>query len=283
MCKLRALCNKVTSCYSNCYGATSRERYHDYSTQVMTTNIKRLWTILHAKLLQPPFKTSSLKNFQGGKRASKSHPHQTGSRTSPATKSFASGGVLLFDVDSCATSSKGTPGVIPAEKSLRCTGYFPRQTTTSLAQEAWRRELHTSSRRKNTTGRERQKSDPKNEPNDQKSNLSSQSNDNKSHTDEYQPPQTTSQKYLHLPHLPKIPHRPTKEELLAAATGFWSRLKVRFKWFSIRSVRPWNIDDWSAFVSWFVLGNIVWILVGTTTFFSLIIFSINTVVAQGIF
>merc|ERR1711939_928179 len=44
--------------------------------------------------------------------------------------------------------------------------------------------------------------------------------------------------------------------------------------------RPWNIDDWSAFVSWFVLGNIVWVLVGTTTFFSLVIFSINTVVAQ---
>jgi distribution and morphology protein 31 len=88
--------------------------------------------------------------------------------------------------------------------------------------------------------------------------------------------------YLHLPHMPKMPHRPTKEELLAAATGFWSRLKVRFKWFSIRSVRPWNIDDWSAFVSWFVLGNIAWIFIGTTTFFSLVIFSINTVVAQGL-
>ncbi|KAH8676780.1 mitochondrial distribution and morphology protein family 31/32, partial [Tricladium varicosporioides] len=75
-------------------------------------------------------------------------------------------------------------------------------------------------------------------------------------------------------------HRPTKEELLAAATGFWSRLKVRFKWFSIRSSRPWNVDDWSAFVSWFVLGNIAWIFIGTTTFFSLVIFSINTVFAQ---
>jgi distribution and morphology protein 31 len=78
-----------------------------------------------------------------------------------------------------------------------------------------------------------------------------------------------------------MPHRPTREELLAAATGFWSRLKVRFKWFSIRSTRPWNIDDWSAFASWFVLGNIVWVFVGTTTFFSLVIFSINTVFAQG--
>jgi mitochondrial distribution and morphology protein 31 len=90
-----------------------------------------------------------------------------------------------------------------------------------------------------------------------------------------------SYSYFHLPHLPKMPHRPTKEEFLAAATGFWSRLRVRFKWFSIRSMRPWNIDDWSAFVSWFIMGHIVWVLIGTTTFFSLLIFTINTVVAQG--
>ncbi|KAK3318026.1 mitochondrial distribution and morphology proteins-domain-containing protein [Apodospora peruviana] len=84
-------------------------------------------------------------------------------------------------------------------------------------------------------------------------------------------------KYLHLP---KMPHRPTKEELLAAASGFWERLKVRFKWFSIRSMRPWNADEWGAFVSWFLFGHLVWILVGTTTFFSLIILFINTVFAQ---
>lgn len=85
-------------------------------------------------------------------------------------------------------------------------------------------------------------------------------------------------KYLHLP---QLPHRPTKEELLAAATGFWSRMKVRFKWMSIRDMRPWNADEWGAFVSWFMLGHLVWILVGTTTFFSLVILSINTVFAQG--
>lgn len=78
-----------------------------------------------------------------------------------------------------------------------------------------------------------------------------------------------------------MPHRPTKEELLAAANGFWERVRVRFKWMSIRSMRPWNADEWGAFVSWFMLGHLVWILVGTTTFFSLIIFSINTVFAQG--
>jgi distribution and morphology protein 31 len=81
-------------------------------------------------------------------------------------------------------------------------------------------------------------------------------------------------------HLPKIPHRPTKEELLAAATGFWQRLRVRFKWFSIRSMRPWNADEWGAFVSWLIFGHLVWILIGTTTFFSLIILFINTVFAQ---
>ncbi|KAJ3519468.1 hypothetical protein NM208_g14117 [Fusarium decemcellulare] len=81
-------------------------------------------------------------------------------------------------------------------------------------------------------------------------------------------------------HLPKMPHRPTKEELLDAANGFWDRLKVRLKWVSIRSMRPWNIDEWGAFVSWFLFGHLVWILLGTTTFFSLIILSINTVFAQ---
>ena len=84
-----------------------------------------------------------------------------------------------------------------------------------------------------------------------------------------------------LPDLSPRFHRPSKEELLAAATGFWSRLRVRFKWFSIRSLRPFNIDDISAFVTWTLAGHLIWIVVGTTTFFSLIIFAVNTVFAQG--
>ena len=80
-------------------------------------------------------------------------------------------------------------------------------------------------------------------------------------------------------HMPQF-HRPTKEELLAAATGFWSRLRVRFKWFSIRSVRPYNMDEIGGFITWILLGHVVWIIVGTTTFFSLAILAINTVFAQ---
>ena len=55
---------------------------------------------------------------------------------------------------------------------------------------------------------------------------------------------------------------------------------MRFKWFSIRSVRPFNADDLSAFFSWFLLGHVLWIILGTTTFFSLAIFAVNTVFAQ---
>lgn len=61
-----------------------------------------------------------------------------------------------------------------------------------------------------------------------------------------------------LPHLPTPHnplHRPTKEELLAAATSVWQRLRIRFKWFSIRGWRRFNADDLSAFLSWFLVGN----------------------------
>lgn len=83
-----------------------------------------------------------------------------------------------------------------------------------------------------------------------------------------------------LPHMPHI-QRPTKEELLAAANGFWSRLKIRFKWFSIRSARPFNADEIGAFFSWVLFGHVLWIFLGTTTFFSLAILAVNTVFAQG--
>ena len=82
-----------------------------------------------------------------------------------------------------------------------------------------------------------------------------------------------------LPHIPHL-HRPTKDDLLATASGFWARLKVRFKWFSIRSARPFNADDISAFFSWILLGHVIWIIVGTTTFVSLGILAVNTVFAQ---
>lgn len=83
-----------------------------------------------------------------------------------------------------------------------------------------------------------------------------------------------------LPH--SLPHlyRPTKAELLEAASGFWSRMKVRFKWFTIRSTRPFNADEIYALFSWILAAHILWLVIGTTTFLSLAILMINTVFAQ---
>ncbi|KAK7205764.1 mitochondrion biogenesis protein [Myxozyma melibiosi] len=81
----------------------------------------------------------------------------------------------------------------------------------------------------------------------------------------------------------RLPHRPTKEELLKAASGAFERFKIRFKWVLLRQVRPFNMDDMSAFFSWLILGNVIWVLLGTTTFFSLFILTGNTVFAQETF
>lgn len=64
---------------------------------------------------------------------------------------------------------------------------------------------------------------------------------------------------LSLPH----PHRPTREDFLNVATSFWQRLRIRFKWFTVRGFRKFNADDISAFITWFVMSQTLWILVGT--------------------
>lgn len=45
-------------------------------------------------------------------------------------------------------------------------------------------------------------------------------------------------------------------------------------------MRPFNADEIGAFFSWFLLGHVLWIILGTTTFVSLAIFAVNTVFAQ---
>ncbi|KIY62487.1 mitochondrial distribution and morphology protein family 31/32 [Cylindrobasidium torrendii FP15055 ss-10] len=69
-----------------------------------------------------------------------------------------------------------------------------------------------------------------------------------------------------------LPHvqRPTKDDFLNVASGFWERAKIRFKWFTIRSFRKFNSDDISAFISIVLMSQTLWIFVGTTTFVSVI-------------
>ncbi|KAG6865373.1 hypothetical protein C0991_003150 [Blastosporella zonata] len=77
------------------------------------------------------------------------------------------------------------------------------------------------------------------------------------------------------------PHAPTRDDLLNVATGFWQRLRIRFKWFTIKSFRKFNADDMSAFFTWFLFSQTIWILIGTTTFFSVIFAIINSLRLQN--
>ncbi|KAJ5974004.1 hypothetical protein N7481_011214 [Penicillium waksmanii] len=189
------------------------------------------------------------------------------------TRRFASGGFFVLGISPTSAAAESSAACILPSKKL-------------AAQYVWRRTVH------NTPNDQPRGKEPK-EPNDDPHNHSDDHKHttiNKTDNIPSQPSSSSPQPPPHfvpsnrhlmdrLPHMPHL-HRPTKEELLAAATGFWSRLKVRFKWFSIRSVRPFSLDEIAALFSWVLLGHIVWVVVGTTTFFSLLILAINTVFAQ---
>lgn len=215
--------------------------------------------------------------------------------TSHVRRSCTSGGLLLLGLSS---PSSPTPSVVAtctaAADSALTTVAAQKASISHLARQTWKRNALDSRIRRGQLLDRRSSSSKSSETS--KTGDGPESVNNQPNPEPQKPTEEPSSnplthdatsltnsvsKYLHIPQLPKIPTRPTREELLAAANGFWERLKVRFKWFSIRSMRPWNIDEWGAFLSWFMLGHLVWVLVGTTTFFSLIIFFINTVFAQG--
>ncbi|KAJ5774635.1 hypothetical protein N7457_009531 [Penicillium paradoxum] len=203
------------------------------------------------------------------------HPRRISSfpkKPTHLTKRFASGGFFVLGVSPTSAAAETTAAcIIPSSKIT--------------AHYIWKRTLHTPNHHGHSKEAPRD-TDIRNE-NDHSPKSGQSGKDAPTTHSPAKPPQdpqqsaTTHSRHLmdRLPHMPHL-HRPTKEELLAAATGFWSRLKVRFKWFSIRSVRPFNLDEMTALFSWVLLGHIVWVVVGTTTFFSLLILAINTVFAQ---
>lgn len=74
---------------------------------------------------------------------------------------------------------------------------------------------------------------------------------------------------------PKDP-TPRKEELLSRASTPLGRLWVHVKWPLLRNDRPFSMDEMSAFASWLVMGNVLWILLGTTTFVLSAIYFLDT-------
>lgn len=75
-------------------------------------------------------------------------------------------------------------------------------------------------------------------------------------------------------------NRIIRDHLLLTTNNIFSRLRIQWKWLIKKSNNPFNTDDYSAMFSWLMMGNALLIILGTTTFFSLIIFTLNTVFAQ---
>ncbi|OCL07220.1 hypothetical protein AOQ84DRAFT_389654 [Glonium stellatum] len=229
-------------------------------------------------------------------------PHELFNASIPA-RAYSSK-ALLASLRTPSPLSSHTSIPHPSRIEASFAGAFQRQlirpspkhgSVTTAAVLAWRRSVHCKAckaKRKKNAGDRRNKSSMSNGSTRQNRNTSAPqaelSPNPKPTAPPAKPPKSPSQPPAasNKPLLERIPqslphfHRPTKAELLAAATGFWSRLKVHFKWLTIKSVRPFNMDEISAFFSWILVGHVIWIIVGTTTFFSLTIFLINTVFAQ---
>lgn len=71
-----------------------------------------------------------------------------------------------------------------------------------------------------------------------------------------------------------------RDRMLIHATSMRERIRINVRWSLTRSMRPFNTDDISAFISWILVSNVLLIILGTTTFASLIIYCMNTVFAQ---
>ncbi|GAA5989759.1 hypothetical protein JCM11641_006025 [Rhodosporidiobolus odoratus] len=81
--------------------------------------------------------------------------------------------------------------------------------------------------------------------------------------------------------LPTPPGRPpTKDQLLALTNSFLQRLRIRFKWATIRSFRRFRLDDYTAFFSFGLLGTLGWFLLSTTSAFAVLFFVVNSLSLQ---
>lgn len=72
-----------------------------------------------------------------------------------------------------------------------------------------------------------------------------------------------------------LPAKITKSQLLALAPNSLSRLWIHIRWPLTRNDRPFSMDDFTAFASWLFMGNLLWIILGTTTFGLVMMYSID--------
>lgn len=74
---------------------------------------------------------------------------------------------------------------------------------------------------------------------------------------------------------------PSRDQLLALTTSFFERLRIRFKWITIRSYRRFRADDYSAFFSVGIMGTLGWFVLSTTSFFAFCFFIVNSLSLQS--
>ncbi|CDZ98593.1 Mitochondrial distribution and morphology protein family 31/32, fungi [Phaffia rhodozyma] len=80
--------------------------------------------------------------------------------------------------------------------------------------------------------------------------------------------------------LPESQSRPSKHDLLKLSTNWFERLRIRWKWLTIRGFRKFNADEWSALVSWILVGHLGWLVLGTTTFVGMVLWTANSLDLQ---
>lgn len=88
--------------------------------------------------------------------------------------------------------------------------------------------------------------------------------------------------YLHVQNilLRKNQERMNKKQVLSEATNFYERFKINTKWLLIRGNRPFSANEISTMFSWLLISQIAWIILGTTTFVSILLLIFNTVFAK---
>ncbi|CDK29208.1 unnamed protein product [Kuraishia capsulata CBS 1993] len=72
-------------------------------------------------------------------------------------------------------------------------------------------------------------------------------------------------------------NRNSRDQMIAQGSNFIQRIYYRMKWVLLRQNRPFNVDEISAFISWVLMGHFAWIAIGTTTFFGLIFYALNSI------
>ncbi|KAI9093037.1 mitochondrial distribution and morphology proteins-domain-containing protein [Phlyctochytrium arcticum] len=75
--------------------------------------------------------------------------------------------------------------------------------------------------------------------------------------------------------------RVARAHLLDTVSGFWPRLRLRIRLFLMGSMRPWRADDIFAMFSWIFVGHTLFLLIGTTTFLSILIGVANSLQFQA--